>query len=88
MPTRTEKMSKGAVVEPVNINNMKEEVIISPAVEKKQGAMGMFSRLLRFDSLGKRSASVETSPPCTYYGVYIPCELKKGPDEGKFGLFC
>ncbi|XP_049878627.1 ankyrin repeat and LEM domain-containing protein 2 homolog [Pectinophora gossypiella] len=63
---------------------IKEEIYISPT-EKKDGAMGLFSRFLRFDSIGKRTSAPEsptsTEPPTTYYGVYIPCEIKKGPDE-------
>ncbi|XP_063622788.1 ankyrin repeat and LEM domain-containing protein 2 [Cydia splendana] len=77
-------MSKAVTIPECNndIGGMKDEVSTSPP-EKREGAMGLFSRLLRLDTL-KRSAAVSptpTEPPMTYYGVYIPCEIKKGPDE-------
>lgn len=81
-------MSKAVVIPECNkdIGGMKDEISLSPN-EKKDGAMRLFSRLLRLDTLGKRSSGPEsptsTEPPTTYYGVYIPCEIKKGPDEGK-----
>lgn len=74
-----------------DIGRMKEEITLSPP-EKKDGAMGLFSRLLRFDALGKKASSpgspTSNEPPMTYYGVYIPCEIKKGPDEGKCFMQC
>ncbi|XP_028172688.1 ankyrin repeat and LEM domain-containing protein 2 isoform X2 [Ostrinia furnacalis] len=78
-------MSKAVIIPECakDIKGMKDEISISPT-EKKDGAMGLFSRLLRFDSL-KRNSTPEsptaTEPLTTYYGVYIPCEIKKGPDE-------
>ncbi|XP_063384623.1 ankyrin repeat and LEM domain-containing protein 2 homolog [Cydia fagiglandana] len=77
-------MSKAVTIPECNkdIGGMKDEISTSPP-EKREGAMGLFSRLLRLDTL-KRSATVSpspTEPPMTYYGVYIPCEIKKGPDE-------
>lgn len=81
-------MSKAVVIPECNkdIGGMKDEISLSPN-EKKDGAMRLISRLLRLDTLGKRSSGQEsptsTEPPTTYYGVYIPCEIKKGPDEGK-----
>ncbi|KAG6463223.1 hypothetical protein O3G_MSEX013749 [Manduca sexta] len=79
-------MSKAVIIPECNkdIGGMKEELSISPN-EKKDGAIGIFSRLLRFDALSKRNNAPESptavEPPVTYYGVYIPCEIKKGPDE-------
>lgn len=57
-----------------------------------QEKMGVLSRLLRLSPLGpKVDAQNESSPSRkdqdslqTYYGVYIPCESKIGPDEGNF----
>ncbi|XP_061717091.1 ankyrin repeat and LEM domain-containing protein 2 [Cydia pomonella] len=77
-------MSKAVIIPECNkdIGGMKDEISTSPP-EKREGAMGLFSRLLRLDTL-KRSAAVSptpTEPLITYYGVYIPCEIKKGPDE-------
>ncbi|KAJ2945243.1 hypothetical protein O0L34_g9314 [Tuta absoluta] len=80
-------MSKAVAIPGANKDiggTMKEEIYISPS-EKKDGAMGYFSRFLRFDPLGKKTSApgspTTTEPPTTYYGVYIPCEIKKGPDE-------
>lgn len=81
-------MSKAVVIPECNkdIGGMKGEISLSPN-EKKDGAMRLFSRFLRLDTLGKKSSGPEsptsTEPPTTYFGVYIPCEIKKGPDEGK-----
>lgn len=55
-----------------------------------QEKMGVLSRLLRLSPLGPKLDSQNESPPSrkeldsmqTYYGVYIPCESKIGPDEG------
>lgn len=84
-------MSKGACVVENNkdICVMKDEIALSPSTERRETAIGLFSRLLRLDTFGsKKIASPEnptpTEPPTTYYGVYIPCEIKKGPDEGIF----
>ncbi|CAB3225478.1 unnamed protein product [Arctia plantaginis] len=80
------KMSKAVAIPECNkdIGGIREEISISPT-EKREGAIGLFSRLLRFDSLTKKSSMQESptsnEPPVTYYGVYIPCEIKKGPDE-------
>ncbi|XP_063366130.1 ankyrin repeat and LEM domain-containing protein 2 homolog [Cydia amplana] len=81
---KVDVMSKAVIIPECNkdIGGMKDEISTAPP-EKREGAMGLFSRLLRLDSL-KRSAAVSptpTEPPVTYYGVYIPCEIKKGPDE-------
>lgn len=69
-----------------DIGGMKEELTLSPT--NKGSSIGLLSRLLRFDTLGKKTSvpvsPTNTEPPTTYYGVYIPCELKKGPDEGNF----
>ncbi|GBP77365.1 Ankyrin repeat and LEM domain-containing protein 2 [Eumeta japonica] len=69
------------------IVGIKDDGSLSPSIEKREGAISIFSRLLRLDTL-KRTGAVEsptttttTEPPTTYYGVYIPCEIKKGPDE-------
>lgn len=81
-------MSKAVIIPECNkdIGGMKEEISLSPT-EKRDGAIGLFSRLLRFDTLSKKSSTPESptnvEPPTTYYGVYIPCEIKKGPDEGE-----
>ncbi|XP_072945734.1 ankyrin repeat and LEM domain-containing protein 2 homolog [Epargyreus clarus] len=76
-------MSKAVIIpECKDIGVMKEEICLSP--DKKDGAIGLFSRLLRLDALGKRHSTgspTPTDPPTTYYGVFIPCEIKKGPDE-------
>ncbi|XP_075981882.1 ankyrin repeat and LEM domain-containing protein 2 isoform X2 [Anticarsia gemmatalis] len=80
------KMSKAVIIPECNkdIGGMKEEISLSPT-EKRDGAIGLFSRLLRFDTLSKKTSAPESptnvEPPITYYGVYIPCEIKKGPDE-------
>ncbi|KAH9644561.1 hypothetical protein HF086_000335 [Spodoptera exigua] len=80
-------MSKAVIIPECNkdIGGMKEEISLSPT-EKRDGAIGgLFSRLLRLDTLSKKSSSPESptsvEPPTTYYGVYIPSEIKKGPDE-------
>lgn len=81
------KMSKAAVIPGCNkdIGGIKEDISLSPP-DKKDGAIGLFSRLLRLDSLSKRHNTPEshtsTESSTIYYGVYIPCEIKKGPDEG------
>lgn len=78
-------MSKAVIIpECKEIGGMKDEISMSPT-DKKDGAIGLFSRLLRFDSLKRNvpESPTATEPPTTYYGVYIPCEIKKGPDEGK-----
>ncbi|CAG4937917.1 unnamed protein product [Parnassius apollo] len=63
---------------------MKEEISLSPP-DKKDGAIGLFSRLLRLDTLSKKhsapDSAIASEPHTIYYGVYIPCEIKKGPDE-------
>lgn len=73
-----------------DIGGMKEEISVSPT-EKKEAGIGLLSRLLRLDPLGKKNSvpnsPTNTEPPTTYYGVYIPCEIKKGPDEGMSQLF-
>lgn len=79
-------MSKAEVISDCgrDIGGVKDEITLSPT-EKKDSSIGLLSRFLRFDSLGKRSAPespTAAEPPTTYYGVYIPCEVKKGPDEG------
>lgn len=79
-------MSKAVIIPECNdVGTVKEELSTSPN-EKKDGAIALFSRLLRFDGLGKKQNSPESptslEPPTIYYGVYIPCEIKKGPDEG------
>lgn len=78
-------MSKAIIIPECNKNfgGIKDEIALSPN-DKKDGAIGLFSRLLRLDSLKRNSAPgspTSTEPPATYYGVYIPCEIKKGPDE-------
>ncbi|XP_060806251.1 ankyrin repeat and LEM domain-containing protein 2 homolog [Amyelois transitella] len=78
-------MSKAVIIPECNKNfgGMKDEISLSPT-DKKDGAISLFSRLLRFDSLKRNPAPespTNTEPPTTYYGVYIPCEIKKGPDE-------
>ncbi|XP_026736282.1 ankyrin repeat and LEM domain-containing protein 2-like [Trichoplusia ni] len=79
-------MSKAVIIPECNkdIGGMKEEISLSPP-EKRDGAIGLFSRLLRFDTLTKKNSAPDSptalEPPATYYGVYIPCEIKKGPDE-------
>lgn len=86
-------MSKAVVIPECgrDIGRVKEEISLSPP-EKKDGAMGLFSRFLRFDALGKKTSSpgspISTEPPTTYYGVFIPCEIKKGPDEGIHFIQC
>lgn len=79
------EMSKAVLVPECNkdIGGIKEEICISPN-EKKDGMIGLFSRFLRFDSLKKSSPeSPATNPSTIYYGVYIPCEIIKGPDESR-----
>lgn len=82
-------MSKAVIIPECNkdIGGMKEELSLSPT-EKRDGAIGGLFRLLRLDTLSKKSGSPESptsvEPPTTYYGVYIPSEIKKGPDEGMF----
>ncbi|KOB72692.1 Uncharacterized protein OBRU01_11933 [Operophtera brumata] len=65
-----------------DLGGMKEELTLSPT--KKGNSIGLL-RFLRLDALGKKNSvpasPTSTEPPTTYYGVYIPCELKKGPDE-------
>ncbi|XP_004925434.3 ankyrin repeat and LEM domain-containing protein 2 homolog isoform X1 [Bombyx mori] len=76
-------MSKAVVIPgSKDIGGMREELSISPS-EKKDGAIGLLRRFLRFESLKRSSPVSPTSlePSVTYYGVYIPCEIKKGPDE-------
>ncbi|XP_047027308.1 ankyrin repeat and LEM domain-containing protein 2 homolog isoform X2 [Helicoverpa zea] len=80
-------MSKAVIIPECNkdIGGIKEEISLSPP-EKRDGAIGgLFSRLLRLDTLSKKSNAPESptsmEPPTTYYGVYIPSEIKKGPDE-------
>lgn len=72
-----------------DIGGMKEEISVSPT-EKKETSIGLLSRLLRLDALGKKTSvpdsPTNTDPPTTYYGVYIPCEIKKGSDEGTFSF--
>lgn len=82
-----DEMSKAVLIPECNkdIGGIKEEICISPS-DKKDGAIGLISRFFRLDALGKRHSA--DSPPATetsakYYGVYIPCEDKKGPDVGK-----
>ncbi|XP_047538787.1 ankyrin repeat and LEM domain-containing protein 2 homolog [Vanessa atalanta] len=81
-------MSKAVLIPECNkdIGGMKEEYI-SPS-DKKDGAIGLFSRLLRTSSrvstLGKRLSSespTSTEPSISYYGVYIPFEIEKGSDN-------
>lgn len=82
-------MSKAVTIPGSNkdLGGMRDEIISLSPNEKKDGHVGLFSRLLRFDSLSKKSSvsgsPTSGEPPQTYYGVYIPCEIKKGPDEGK-----
>ncbi|KAM3965913.1 LOW QUALITY PROTEIN: ankyrin repeat and LEM domain-containing protein 2 [Aphomia sociella] len=78
-------MSKAIIIPECNKNfgGIKDEITLSPN-DKKDGAIGLFSRLLRLDALKRNSAPgtpTVADPPVTYYGVYIPCEIKKGPDE-------
>lgn len=86
-------MSKAVAIPGCNkdLGGMREEISISPN-EKKDGPIGLFSRLLRFDSLSKKNSSsgspTSGEPPQTYYGVYIPCDIKKGPDEGMWHHSC
>ncbi|XP_039747937.1 ankyrin repeat and LEM domain-containing protein 2 homolog [Pararge aegeria] len=81
-----DEMSKAVVIPERNtdIGGIREEISISPS-DKKDGAIGLLSRFLGFDPLGRKQSSqrspTSTEPPATYYGVYIPCEFKKGPDE-------
>ncbi|XP_045539450.1 ankyrin repeat and LEM domain-containing protein 2 isoform X1 [Papilio machaon] len=66
-----------------DIGRMKEEISLSPP-DKKDGAISLLSRLLRLDNLSKRNtpeSPTSNESHTTYYGVYIPCEIKKGPDE-------
>ncbi|XP_013171692.1 PREDICTED: ankyrin repeat and LEM domain-containing protein 2 isoform X2 [Papilio xuthus] len=66
-----------------DIGRIKEEISLSPP-DKKDGAISLLSRLLRLDNLSKRhtpESPTSNEPNTTYYGVYIPCEIKKGPDE-------
>lgn len=85
-------MSKAVAIPGCNkeIGSLREDISLSPT-DKKDGPISLFSRLLRLDSLGKKSntsgSPTSAEPPQTYYGVYIPCEIKKGPDEGKLLLF-
>ncbi|XP_022120937.2 ankyrin repeat and LEM domain-containing protein 2 homolog [Pieris rapae] len=80
------EMSKAVLIPECNkdLGGVKGELSVSPN-DKKDGAIGLLSRLLRFDALSKRQGApgspTSDEPPTTYYGVYIPCELKKGPDE-------
>lgn len=80
-------MSKAVIIPGCkDIGRMKEEISLSPP-EKKDGAISLLSRLLRLDNLSKRQTSespTSNESNTTYYGVYIPCEIKKGPDEGMF----
>ncbi|XP_046970697.1 ankyrin repeat and LEM domain-containing protein 2 homolog [Vanessa cardui] len=82
-------MSKAVLIPECNkdIGGMKEEICISPT-DKKDGAIGLFSRLLRTSSrvstLGKRLSSespTSTEPSVSYYGVYIPFEIDKGSES-------
>ncbi|XP_048481542.1 ankyrin repeat and LEM domain-containing protein 2 homolog isoform X2 [Plutella xylostella] len=79
-------MSKAVAIPGCNkeIGSLREDISLSPT-DKKDGPISLFSRLLRLDSLGKKSntsgSPTSAEPPQTYYGVYIPCEIKKGPDE-------
>lgn len=82
-------MSKAVLIPEVSkdIGSMRDEISLSPT-KKKDSAISLFSRLLRFDSLSKKESPESlVDPHATYYGVYIPCEIKKGPDEGK-SLMC
>ncbi|CAK1542713.1 unnamed protein product [Leptosia nina] len=79
------EMSKAVLIPECkkDIGGVKGELCISPN-DKKDGAIGLFSRLLRLDALSKRNtpdSPTSVEPSTTYYGVYIPCEIKKGPDE-------
>lgn len=80
-------MSKAVLIPECNkdVGDMKEEISISPNEKKDGMMMGLFSRLLRFDSLKRQTpeSPTATDPPTTYYGVYIPCEIIKGPDESR-----
>ncbi|XP_013149091.1 PREDICTED: uncharacterized protein LOC106111508 isoform X2 [Papilio polytes] len=77
-------MSKAVIIPGCkDIGRMKEEISLSPP-DKKDGAISLLSRLLRLDNLSKRQTSespTSNESNTTYYGVYIPCEIKKGPDE-------
>lgn len=67
-----------------DIGGVKEDICV-PTNEKKEGAISLYRRLLRLDTFSKRNtldSPTEIEPQATYYGVYIPCEIKKGPDEG------
>lgn len=84
-------MSKAVLIPECNkdIGGMKEEICVSPS-DKKDGAIGLISRFFRLDALGKRHSADSppaAEPPAKYYGVYIPCEDKKGPDVGKLKKF-
>lgn len=79
-------MSKAVIIPECSkdIGGIKEEISLSPS-DKKDGAIALLSKFLRLDSLSKRQVQrspTSTEPSVTYYGVYIPCEIKKGPDEG------
>ncbi|VVC88891.1 unnamed protein product [Leptidea sinapis] len=80
------EMSKAVLISECNkdLGGVKDDICLSPN-DKKDGAISLFSRLLRLDGLSKRINSADSStavePPISYYGVYIPCEAKKGPDE-------
>lgn len=82
------EMSKAVIIPECkkDVGGVKEGLSLSPN-EKRDGAMGLFSRLLRLDTLKRSSVATKPEPQITYYGVYIPCEIKKGPDEGKSSLF-
>ncbi|XP_061380831.1 ankyrin repeat and LEM domain-containing protein 2 homolog [Danaus plexippus] len=78
-------MSKAALIPECkkDIGGVKEDICV-PANEKKEGAISLYRRLLRLDTFSKRNtldSPTEIEPQATYYGVYIPCEIKKGPDE-------
>ncbi|KAI8441071.1 hypothetical protein MSG28_009335 [Choristoneura fumiferana] len=76
------EMSKAVIIPECkkDVGGVKEGLSLSPN-EKRDGAMGLFSRLLRLDTLKRSSVATKPEPQITYYGVYIPCEIKKGPDE-------
>ncbi|KAL4706699.1 hypothetical protein ACJJTC_014454 [Scirpophaga incertulas] len=88
---KRDEMSKAVLIPECDqdVKGYKEEISISPT-EKKDGAIGLFSRLLRLDSF-KRNNTQETptsnEPPKTYFGVYIPCEIKQGPDEESLHVY-
>lgn len=79
-------MSKTVLIPECNkdIGGIKEEISISPN-EKKDGMIGLLGRFLRFDSLKKPlpESPTTTESSTIYYGVYIPCEIIKGPDESR-----